>query len=66
MVEVDGIQHAWAENVVGDALRQNPSRSAATRCSGCPCWASGSCPDDFFDQIEDGPGRDAGCAAQAA
>ena len=23
VVEVDGIHHTWAENVVGDALRQN-------------------------------------------
>ncbi|WP_426241709.1 hypothetical protein [Nocardioides sp. LHG3406-4] len=30
VVEIDGIHHAWAENVVGDALRQTLSPSPAT------------------------------------
>ena len=52
VVEVDGIQHTWVENVVGDALRQNSVALSADTVLRLPVLGLRVCPDDFFDQIE--------------
>ncbi|HEU4810699.1 MAG TPA: DUF559 domain-containing protein [Nocardioides sp.] len=52
VVEVDGIHHAWAENVVGDALRQNSLAISGDTVLRLPLLGYRLCPDDFFDQIE--------------
>jgi hypothetical protein len=51
VVEVDGIHHAWAQNVVADSLRHNTvamSRSVVLRL---PLLGLRTQPDAFFDQI---------------
>lgn len=53
VVEVDGIHHAWAENVVGDALRQNALTISGDTVLRLPLLGYRLCPDDFFDQIEE-------------
>jgi very-short-patch-repair endonuclease len=52
VVEVDGIHHAWAENVVGDALRQNALVLDGDRVLRLPLLGLRLCPDDFFGQVE--------------
>jgi very-short-patch-repair endonuclease len=52
VVEVDGIHHAWAENVVGDALRQNSLALAGDTVLRLPLLGLRLAPDDFFAQIE--------------
>lgn len=52
VVEVDGIHHAWAENVVGDALRQNSLAISGDTVLRLPLLGYRLCPDDFFGQIE--------------
>ena len=52
VVEVDGIHHAWAENVVGDALRQNSLAISGDTVLRLPLLGYRLCPNDFFDQIE--------------
>jgi very-short-patch-repair endonuclease len=52
VVEVDGIQHGWATNVVGDALRQNSLVIADDRVLRLPLLGLRLEPDAFFDQIE--------------
>lgn len=51
VVEVDGIHHTWAENVVGDALRQNTLVLDGDRVLRLPLLGLRLQPDDFFDQI---------------
>lgn len=51
VVEVDGIQHAWAQNVVGDALRQNDLALGGELVLRLPLLGLRVAPDDFFDQI---------------
>ena len=51
VVEIDGIHHAWAENVVGDALRQNSLSLAGDTVLRLPLLGLRLAPDDFFDQI---------------
>jgi very-short-patch-repair endonuclease len=53
VVEVDGIQHGWATNVVGDALRQNSLVIANDRVLRLPLLGLRLEPDAFFDQIEE-------------
>ena len=53
VVEVDGIHHAWAANVVGDALRQNSLVIAKDRVLRLPLLGLRLEPDAFFDQIEE-------------
>lgn len=53
VVEVDGIHHAWATNVVGDALRQNSLVIASDRVLRLPLLGLRLEPDAFFDQIEE-------------
>ncbi|GEP36983.1 hypothetical protein NPS01_06460 [Nocardioides psychrotolerans] len=54
VVEVDGIHHAWAENVVGDALRQNSFVLAGDVVLRLPLLGMRLEPDDFFAQVEEG------------
>jgi len=51
VVEIDGIHHAWAENVVGDALRQNALALAGDTVLRLPLLGLRLTPDDFFAQI---------------
>ena len=53
VVEIDGIHHAWAQNIVGDALRQNRWSSRATVVLRLPLLGLRLQPDDFFDQIDE-------------
>ena len=49
---VDGFHHAWAENVVGDALRQNALVLDGDTVLRLPLLGLRLQPDDFFAQIE--------------
>lgn len=51
VVEIDGIHHAWAENVVGDAIRHNDLALRGDRVLRLPLLGLRVAPDDFFDQI---------------
>ena len=64
VVEVDGIQHTWAENVVGEALRQNALTLAGDVVLRLPLLGLRLQPDDFFSQIERAL-RDRGYSAAA-
>ncbi len=64
VVEIDGIQHAWAENIVGDALRQNAVSLKGATVLRVPLLGLRVAPDDFFRQIEQAL-RDAGCPIAA-
>jgi very-short-patch-repair endonuclease len=52
VLEIDGIHHAWAENVVGDALRQNAVVLGGDRFLRLPLLGLRLEPDAFFGQIE--------------
>ena len=52
VVEIDGIQHAWAENIVSDALRQNALSLEGDTVLRFPLLGVRLAPDDFLDQIE--------------
>jgi very-short-patch-repair endonuclease len=54
VVEVDGIHHSWAQNVVGDALRQNSLAIAGDTVLRLPLLGLRLEPDAFFSQIEEG------------
>lgn len=51
VVEVDGIHHTWAENVVGDALRQNVLSLDGDTVLRLPLLGLRLEPDAFFAQI---------------
>jgi very-short-patch-repair endonuclease len=51
VVEVDGIHHTWAENVVGDALRQNALSISGDTVLRLPLLGLRLNPDEFFEQI---------------
>lgn len=51
VVEVDGIQHAWAVNLVGDALRHNRLAIDGDLVLRLPVLGLRAQPDAFFDQI---------------
>lgn len=51
VVEVDGIQHSWVQNVVADALRHNSIALGDDTVLRLPVLGLRLCPDDFFDQI---------------
>ncbi len=53
VVEIDGIHHTWAENVVGDALRQNSLAIAGDTVLRIPLLGLRLNPDEFFGQIEE-------------
>jgi very-short-patch-repair endonuclease len=50
-VEVDGIQHSWAQQLIGDALRHNTIAIAGDTVLRLPVLGLRVCPDVFFDQI---------------
>jgi very-short-patch-repair endonuclease len=52
VVEIDGIHHAWAQNVVPDALRQNDITLRDGRVLRLPLLGLRVAADDFFEQIE--------------
>jgi very-short-patch-repair endonuclease len=51
VVEIDGIHHAWAENVVGDALRQNSLTLQHDVVLRLPLLGLRLQPEEFFAQI---------------
>lgn len=51
VVEIDGIHHAWAENVVGDALRQNALALDGDIVLRIPLLGLRLAPEAFFAQI---------------
>lgn len=53
VVEVDGIQHAMAQQIVGDAIRQNDLVLQGNTVLRLPLLGLRISPDDFFAQIED-------------
>lgn len=53
VAEVDGIHHAWAQNLVADALRHNTIALDGDTVLRLPVLGLRLCPDAFFDQIED-------------
>jgi very-short-patch-repair endonuclease len=52
VVEIDGIQHAWAENAVGEALRQNALSMSGDIVLRLPLLGLRLAPDEFLDQME--------------
>jgi len=52
VVEVEGIHHAWAENVVPDSLRQNALAIDGDTVLRLPLLGLRLQPDEFFAQIE--------------
>ncbi|MBF4160497.1 endonuclease domain-containing protein [Nocardioides acrostichi] len=54
VVEVDGIHHAWAENIVGDALRQNTLTLHGDAVLRIPLLGLRLQPERFLDQVEAG------------
>jgi very-short-patch-repair endonuclease len=53
VVEIDGIQHAWAQNQVDDALRQNDVTLTHARVLRLPLLGLRVAADAFFAQIRD-------------
>lgn len=51
VVEIDGIHHAWTENIVGDALRQNSLAIAGDTVLRVPLLGLRLAPDEFYGQI---------------
>ena len=51
VAEVDGIQHTWVENSLGEALRQNGVAMAGDTVLRLPVLGLRVCPDEFFAQI---------------
>jgi very-short-patch-repair endonuclease len=60
VVEIDGIHHAWAQNLVDDALRHNDVTLAHARVLRLPLLGLRVAADDFFAQIRDALAQ-AGC-----
>jgi very-short-patch-repair endonuclease len=54
VVEIDGIHHAWAENIVGDALRQNALALDGDTVLRIPLLGLRLEAEAFLDQIEEG------------
>ena len=52
-MEIDGIHHTWAQNVVGDALRQNRLALDGDTVLRLPLLGLRLEPDAFFAQIEE-------------
>jgi very-short-patch-repair endonuclease len=53
VVEVDGIQHTWVTNIVGDALRQNRLAIDGDTVLRLPVLGLRAQPEDFFGQIRE-------------
>ncbi len=64
VVEIDGIQHDWAENIVGDALRHNSIVLQSPTVLRLPLLGLRVARDEFFEQIETAL-RLAGCPLAA-
>jgi very-short-patch-repair endonuclease len=60
VVEIDGIQHSWATNIVNDALRHNAVTLDNSMVLRLPLLGLRVAADDFFAQIEQAL-RDRGC-----
>ena len=60
VVEIDGIQHSWASNVVGDALRQNSITLGDALVLRLPLLGLRVAADEFFEQVEEAL-RSRGC-----
>jgi very-short-patch-repair endonuclease len=60
VVEVDGIHHSWAGQVISDALRQNDVTLQDALVLRIPLLGLRVSPDEFFEQIEQALAR-AGC-----
>lgn len=60
VIEIDGIQHTWASNIVGDALRQNDITLDAAIVLRLPVLGLRVAADAFFAQIGQAL-RDRGC-----
>ncbi|HXH77644.1 DUF559 domain-containing protein [Nocardioides sp.] len=60
VVEIDGIQHAWVQNAVADALRHNEVAMAGDIVLRLPLLGLRAAPDDFFAQITEAL-RSRGC-----
>lgn len=52
VVEIDGIHHGWADQVVGDAIRHNDLALSGDKVLRLPLLGLRAAPDDFFAQIE--------------
>jgi very-short-patch-repair endonuclease len=52
VVEIDGIHHAWAQNIVADALRHNDVTLQNATVLHLPLLGIRVAADDFFAQIE--------------
>jgi very-short-patch-repair endonuclease len=65
VVEIDGIQHTWANQVVGDALRQNELVLTDAMVLRLPLLGLRVNPDPFFEQII-GALRARGCPLSGA
>jgi very-short-patch-repair endonuclease len=52
VVEVDGIQHEWVQQIVGDALRQNDVSLEGNTVLRLPLLGLRVAADEFFEQIE--------------
>jgi len=53
VVEIDGIHHAWVQNVVGDAIRQNRLALDGDTVLRLPLLGLRVAPEEFFAQIEE-------------
>jgi very-short-patch-repair endonuclease len=53
VLEVDGIQHSWAQQLVPDALRHNRIAMSGDVVLRLPVLGLRACPDEFFDQLEE-------------
>ncbi len=60
VLEVDGIQHAWVQQVVPDALRHNSVALSGDTVLRLPVLGLRLCPDAFFAQLTQAL-EDAGC-----
>jgi very-short-patch-repair endonuclease len=54
VLEVDGIHHAWATSIVGDALRQNDLSLQSLTVLRLPLLGLRAAEDEFFAQVEAG------------
>lgn len=52
VLEIDGIQHSWAQNAVDEALRQNSLSISGALVLHLPLAGLRWAPDDFFAQID--------------
>lgn len=60
VVEIDGVQHAWAQQLIDDALRHNTVAMSGDVVLRLPVLGLRVCPDEFFDQVAETL-RAAGC-----